>query len=111
MNQIQIHLKPLSVNEAWKGRRFASPKYKKFTKDVMLLLPNHYEIPDGKLGIRIEAGLNVRGDLDNVCKPILDIITKKYGCDDNRFMEVNLVKKIIKQKSEGYFNFCIWGIA
>ena len=109
MNQVQIHLKPMSVNQAWQGRRFKSKAYKSYEEAVLLMLPS-YEIPDGELGIRIEAGLNIRGDLDNVCKPILDIITKKYGCDDKRFMEIKLVKKIIK-KGEGYFNFCIWGIA
>ena len=108
MNQIQDHLKPLSVNQAWQGRRFKTTAYKNYEKAVLMMLP-HYEIPEGELGIRIEAGLSKRGDLDNVCKPILDILTKRYGCDDKRFIEINLRKKIIK-KGEGYFNFCIWGI-
>ena len=109
MNQIQLHIAPMSVNKAWQGRRFKTKDYKSFEQAVMLMLPC-YEIPEGDLAIRIEAGLSRRGDLDNVCKPILDIITKKYGCNDNRFMEINLVKKIIK-RGEGYFNFAIWGIA
>ena len=109
--QIQIHRKPMSVNEAWQGRRYKSKAYKNYEKEVMLLLPNEYKIPEtGDLAIRIEAGLSKKADLDNVCKPILDILEKMYGCNDKRFMEITLVKKIIK-KGEGYFNFCIWGIA
>ncbi len=110
MSQIQIHLKPMSVNEAWchPGRRYKSKKYKSYTDTVLMMLP-HLDIPEGDLGIRIEAGLSKNADLDNICKPILDIIEKKYGCNDNRFLEINLVKKIIK-RGEGYFNFCIWGI-
>ena len=35
---IRINIKPLSVNEAWKGKRFRTDKYKAYQKIVVYLL-------------------------------------------------------------------------
>ena len=37
---MRIDIKPMSVNEAWKGRRFKTDKYKGFEKEMLLKLPN-----------------------------------------------------------------------
>jgi Holliday junction resolvase RusA-like endonuclease len=108
---IQLHIKPLSVNEAWQGKRFKTPKYKAFEKDVLLMLPN-LDIPEGKLSVKVEAGFNSSAsDLDNVLKPILDILQKRYGFNDNRIYKLELEKKVVGRKSDGYFNFNIEGIS
>ncbi len=75
--KIQIHTKPLSVNEAWQGKRFKTKKYKAYEKELMLLLPNKYEIPEGDLQVRYEFGLNIMADWDNPVKPLQDILQKK----------------------------------
>ena len=100
----------MSVNIAWKGRRFKTDTYKKFERDVLLMLP-HYEIPEGKLAVKIQAGFeSAASDLDNIAKPILDILQKRYKFNDNRVYKLELEKKVIGKKGDGYFNFCIWGI-
>jgi Holliday junction resolvase RusA-like endonuclease len=110
MNQVQIHLPPMSVNKAWKGRRFKTDIYKKFERDVLLMLP-HYEIPEGRLGVKIQAGFaSAASDIDNIAKPILDILQKRYKFNDNRVYKLELEKKVTGKKGSGYFNFCIWGI-
>jgi hypothetical protein len=35
---MKIQIKPMSVNIAFQGRRFKTPLYKKYEKDLMLLL-------------------------------------------------------------------------
>ncbi|MCP4481352.1 MAG: hypothetical protein GY817_00790 [bacterium] len=40
--KIRLPIKPLSVNECWKGRHFKTEKYKKYKKydkDLQFLLP------------------------------------------------------------------------
>ena len=37
---MRINLKPLSVNQAWMGRKFKTPAYKKYEADMLILLPN-----------------------------------------------------------------------
>ena len=74
-----MRVKPLSVNKCWQGRRFKTPEYKGYEKELTLTLPKKMEIPDGHLELSMEVGLsNSLADLDNVCKPFQDILQKKY---------------------------------
>jgi len=106
---IQIHRKPLSVNACWQGKRFKTPLYKDYEKEILELLPDKYEIPEGDLQVRYEFGLNTMADWDNPVKPLQDILQKKYDFDDRRIMRAEVIKKVVK-KGEGYFNFEIRGL-
>jgi Holliday junction resolvase RusA-like endonuclease len=106
---IQIHRKPLSVNACWQGKRFKTPLYKDYEKEILELLPEKYEIPEGDLQVRYEFGLNTMADWDNPVKPLQDILQKKYDFDDRRIMKAEVIKKVVK-KGEGYFNFEIRGL-
>jgi len=44
----KLDIKPLSVNEAWRGRRFKTPKYSKYISDLLFILPK-IDIPEGYL--------------------------------------------------------------
>ncbi len=95
-----IPIKPLSVNEAWKGRRFRTDEYKKYARDCGLLLPPKVFIPEGKLQIVYEFYLsNEKADYDNPIKPIQDIICAKYGINDHRIYRA-IIEKIIVPKSQ-----------
>jgi Holliday junction resolvase RusA-like endonuclease len=75
-------MKPMSVNNAWMGRRFKTKEYDLYEKSVMFLLPK-LEIPEGKLQIDFEFGFsNKLADLDNTLKPFIDILQKKYNFND-----------------------------
>jgi len=106
---IQIHRKPLSVNACWQGKRFKTPLYKDYEKEILELLPEKYEIPEGDLQVRYEFGLNKIADWDNPVKPLQDILQKKYDFDDRRIMKAEVIKKVVK-RGEGYFNFEIWSL-
>jgi hypothetical protein len=54
---IELKIKPLSVNNAWQGRRFKTYKYKQFERDVLFTLPK-LGIPEGKLQIEICFGFS-----------------------------------------------------
>jgi Holliday junction resolvase RusA-like endonuclease len=78
--KLKLKIKPLSVNDAWRGRRFKSQKYKLFEKTVLLMLPNYpKKIRPPKLGIKFMYYFsNASSDIDNPTKPIIDILSKKY---------------------------------
>lgn len=100
----KIDIKPLSANELWTGRRFPTPKYKKYTSDVLFLLPK-LTIPEGNLQLNIEVGLsNSLQDIDNVNKGFVDCLQKKYGFNDNRIFGLNMTKIIVPKGSE-FINF------
>ena len=98
--QAKLEIKPLSVNEAWQGKRFKTTKYKKFERDVLFLLPKPKEIFSDMIRIELFFGFsNVLSDLDNPIKMTLDILQKKYGFNDKNIFELNVRKcKVDKGK-------------
>lgn len=103
----EVKIKPLSVNDVWKGRRFKTDAYKVYSTAVTLLLPKRIDIPPGPLKVCYEFGLSSNGgDWDNGCKPFQDILSKKYGFNDNLIMEAS-VKKVIVAKGSEYIKFKI----
>lgn len=103
---IKIDIKPLSVNIAFQGRRFKTTAYKQFERDVLFMLPK-IKIPEGKLQIELEFGFSSSGsDLDNPEKIIIDVLSKKYGFNDNRIYR-KITEKIIVKKGNEYFKFKI----
>jgi len=101
---MRIDIKPMSVNEAWQGRRFKTPKYKAYERDVLKLL-RPMNIPEGDLVIDLEWGVsNMTSDWDNPIKPFQDILQKKYGFDDKHIVEAR-VKKVKVKKGSEYIEF------
>lgn len=97
---MRIAVKPLSVNEAWKGRRYKTATYKRYERAVFFMLPK-ITVPKSKLRINLTFGFSNSGaDIDNPVKPILDILQKRYKFNDNQIYELNLKKEIVKKGSE-----------
>ena len=103
----RINIKPLSVNDAWQGRRFRTDQYKKYQIDCSRLLPRTLEIPDGRLKIYFEWGFSSLGsDCDNPQKPFMDILSKKYDFNDNRVFRI-IMDKVKVKKGDEYIKFKI----
>jgi len=95
---INIDIKALSVNRAWQGRRFKTKEYKRYEEELLWLLPK-VKIPEGKLKIVIEVGFkNKLSDVDNIAKPLIDILQKKYGFNDREVYKLEMEKKIVKKE-------------
>lgn len=95
-----LAVKPLSVNEAWQGRRFKTDKYEAYERLVYYMLPAG-KLPEPPYKIYYEFGFsNERCDYDNPCKPLGDILQKKYHFDDSEIYEAHIVKKIVKRGKE-----------
>jgi Holliday junction resolvase RusA-like endonuclease len=103
----KIEIKPLSVNEAWKGRRFKSDKYSRYERDLMYLLPKMEISKTSKLEITLIFGVsNKASDIDNPVKPFLDILQKKYGFNDSQIYDLHVIKQITKKGKE-YIEYII----
>jgi len=107
----KVKIKPLSANEAWKGRRFKSDKYKSYQEALMILLPKKIVVPEGKLMLTLVFGFsNEANDIDNAIKQTQDILCSKYGFDDRRIYALRVVK-IIVPKGEEYIAFSIESVS
>lgn len=103
---IKLKVKPLSVNELYKGRRFRTDKYDTYIRQLMFVLPN-VQIPKGKLQIEYRFGLSSKlADLDNPVKGITDILQKKYYFNDRDVFRMIINKEIVPKGFE-YIEFKI----
>jgi Holliday junction resolvase RusA-like endonuclease len=101
MIQFKINEKPLSINEAFQGRRFKTPAYKEYEKGMLLNMPRAKIEKDQMLRVEFFFGFsNKASDLDNPVKLLMDIAQKKYGFDDKMVFELNVRKCIVKKGEE-----------
>ena len=104
---MKIDIKPLSVNVCWQGKRFKTPKYKSYEKELLLKLPNIEIDFKARLKVDIVFGYsNTLNDIDNALKPFLDVVQKRTGMNDRMIYELN-VKKEIVSKGKEFIDFTI----
>lgn len=106
---MRINIPALSVNKVWCGRRFKTPDYKQYEKDVLFLLPKKIEIPkdNKKILLKITFGVSSKNsDLDNLLKPFEDLLQKKYGFNDKRIYRIE-AEKIDVEKQNEYIDFVL----
>ena len=101
MKWISTHFKPLSVNEAYQGRKVKSAKYRQYENVLLNTLPD-YEIPEGNLHLRLLVSYSSkRSDIDNCLKPFIDVLQKRYDFNDNRIYRITVKKEIVPKGEEG----------
>lgn len=87
---IDLPIKPLSINTAYRGRRFKTPEYQDYTDDVLMLLPRRHEKIEGELFVRYVFYVKNYdiSDVDNMIKTIQDILVKGQIIKDDRYIKV-----------------------
>ena len=102
---VRIYEKTLSVNEAWKGRRYKSDAYKDYRTKLLYLLPRKIDIPEPPFEIYFRFGFSsAASDWDNPVKLIQDILSKKYGFND-KLIRRAVVDTEIVPKGQEFFEF------
>jgi len=93
----EIYITPMTINQAWQGRKYKTPKYADYIDDVLELLPENETI-EGYVAIYLTFYLNNRrfktADVDNFIKPIFDILVKKGYIEDDRKVLVVRAEKL-----------------
>ena len=101
----RIDIKPISINEAYRGRRFATSKLKDFKKDIFRLLPKLELRTFKKLSVKYTFGVSSKGsDGDNLIKAFQDCLAEAYGFNDNKIYKWEIQKVDVKKGKE-YIEF------
>ena len=104
---IKLKIKPLSVNEAYQGRRFRTPKHDIFKTAIKYLLPDHLKIPEPPFTLELEFGFSSKAsDLDNVLKLTIDSLQDKY-CFNDKLIRRLIVNSEYVEKGKEYISFKI----
>ena len=100
IDEIRINIKPLSVNEAWKGKRYKSDKYHAYETEMLVRMPAG-RLPEPPYRVFYEFGFsNKLADYDNPTKPTQDCLARKYGFNDKEIYEAHIRKVIVKKGCE-----------
>ncbi len=103
---IKLQIKPISVNEAYRGRRFASELLKGYKIDIAKILPK-LKVPTGRLAVHYVFGVSSKGsDWDNLIKATQDCLSECYGFNDNKIYRA-LVEKVDVKKGDEFVSFLI----
>lgn len=104
---MKIHIKALSINEAYFGRRKRSHLYNNYIKKMLVLLPEIDMIPEKDIKLNIEFGFSsAASDIDNGLKCFIDCLQKKYDFNDKNITELFVRKtKVTKGFEYIIFNF------
>lgn len=103
----KVEVKPLSVNQAWQGKRFKTKDYQNYEKEVLYKLHPHTFTVTSPIELNLFVGVsNAAADADNVVKPFVDILQKKYGFND-KFIYRLVVEKVIVKKGAEFIEFFI----
>lgn len=110
MIQFKVNQKPLSVNEAFKGRKFKTKAYLDFEHSMLLKMPAGKVVTDQMLRVELFFGFSSKSaDIDNGIKATLDLAQKKYGFNDKMIFELN-VRKCIVKKGEDFIQMGIYNL-
>lgn len=100
----RIYIKPMSVNEAWQGRRYKTDEYELYSLELKIKLPK-VELPEPPYEIYLKFGFSSPlSDWDNPIKPTQDIIAKKYGFND-KLIKRGIVEKELVSKGKEFIEF------
>lgn len=106
---IRLKIKPLSLNHAYRGRRFTTKELAYYKRDIFRLAPK-LQLNTGKLAIKFIFGVSNKGcDGDNLIKCVQDSLAEKYGFNDNAIYKWDIEKVDVK-KGQEYIDFEITNI-
>ena len=107
---MRVNVKPLSINKAFQGRRFKTPEYNAYEKEVLLKL-RPMKLPKPPYELQIEFGVSSPlADLDNFLKLFIDVLQKKYNFNDKLINKILAVKTKVNKGKE-YIDFNIENIS
>jgi len=101
---MRIPIKPLSLNNAYIGKRWSTKELTNFKKDVSYLLPM-ITLPKGKLKVSYVFGVSTKNsDGDNLVKCFQDCLANKYAFNDNQIYKWE-IEKVLVPKGEEFIDF------
>lgn len=102
----RVNIKPLSVNQAYQGRRFARPELTAYKNSIVASLRREV-CPTGALQVSYTFGVSSKNaDLDNCVKAFQDALSARYDFNDKQICRM-IAEKVIVPKGQEYVAFDI----
>jgi len=106
---MRVEIKPLSVNQAFQGKRFKTKLYLAYEKEMYFKL-KPMTLPEAPYHLKIDVGMSSSlADIDNFLKPFIDILQKKYGFNDRDITKLSVMKYKVP-KGQEFIEFYVTNI-
>lgn len=103
----KLNIKAISLNEAYRGKRFSTKKLKKFKIDIFKLLKPMKITKGKKLSVTYKFGVSSKSsDGDNLIKVTQDCLAEAYDFNDKIIYQW-FVEKHDVAKGKEYIEFLI----
>ena len=104
-NKVKVYIKPMSANQAWKGKRLKTDKYKAYENSLLWILPVSVKLPEPPYQIHYTFGFSsLSSDFDNPIKQTTDILSKRYKFNDKLIKRAIIdIEKV--EKGQEFFEF------
>jgi Holliday junction resolvase RusA-like endonuclease len=97
----KVKINPISLNQAYRGRRFATNDLKAYKRVVYNKLPKLDIDPKKKLSVSYIFGVsNKNCDGDNLIKCFQDVLALRYRFNDNMIFRWTVDKEIVPKGEE-----------
>lgn len=97
---VTVKGKPFSANRMHYGKKTDTVDYRTFRDELLETLPD-IEIPEGMIRIKLLACFSTKNaDLDNVLKPLLDVLQKRYKFNDSKVYRIVAQKQTVPKGQE-----------
>lgn len=105
-----LDISPLSINKAFRGKRFKSAEYKQYAKDIEGLLWGQKDIIPAAIKNASTYDLDIKitfyysptrfkkMDIDNAVKPLLDVLVSNGIIKDDRYLTKLTIEKILNKE-------------
>lgn len=101
-------IEPLSVNKAYKGRKYSTKEHKAWKSAFKIKLAEADIGEFEQLYVFCEYGVNnMNADVDNPNKPVIDVLQEFYGFNDRYIVHLHN-KKVVAGKGNEYVAFAIF---
>lgn len=107
---LNLKVKPLSINAAYSGRRFKTEGYRDFSDEVLYLLPRRFEKICGELSMKYIFHVKnyEKSDVDNMVKTIQDLLVQsEIIADDKHIKEIYCRKEKVEDSKDEKIEICI----
>jgi len=101
---MKVEIKPFSVNNAWRGKRYRTDAYINWAEQLGWILPNNVQTFP-KMELNVVFGFSSgSADIDNPLKPFIDVLQRRYSFNDKQIKRL-VVDVVSVKKGEEFIDF------
>jgi|TARA_Y100000296_G_scaffold86818_1_gene128000 Holliday junction resolvase RusA-like endonuclease len=81
-----VPIRPITINQAWCGRKFKTPRYKKWREEMGWLVKGKGKVKWCNIELEFHIKHFATTDVDNLIKPVLDALEEGGVIENDKYV-------------------------